>query len=390
MTSDPPTREKIASRLPEHLRRQVKAAAAAVHRDLQDVLAEALEQWRRIPSPPTVDTSGAPPFGSWLPPGAWEAFADECRYRKISLVQGLAQAVDLWLFDAHRKDPTVFPQRLIVSMQKGGVGKTSTSAGLAQALAEDPAKGGLGLRVLVVDYDPQGDLTVWHGVPRIGLVDDDSQHSLTKHLLGRGKGQDIRDLLVPFEGDRFGGRLQLLPTCMDMFLLEASLGPVRMKEAALERALAPLEPEFDVVIIDSPPSLGLAMDAAVYYGRRRQGEAEGRSGLVMPVQAEDSSAEAFMLFNWQVEELCNAMSADVDYLGFVVNLYDSRRGLVATESLKNWKSMGNPRVLQVVNDRKEQREQVHLKEPLFEMAPDSAHVNSMRALAKELRGGAAA
>src|SRR5699024_2736742 len=249
----------------------MKAEAAAARRDVRDVLAESLDQWRRSSPRSPVDTSGAAPFGSWLPPGAWTAFGDECRHRDVSLSQGLAQAVDLWL-STQRKDPAVFPQRIIMAMQKGGVGKSTTSAALAQALAEDPAKGGLGLRVLVVDYDPQGDLTVWHGVPRIPLLGDDSQHSLTKHLLGRAKDKDIGEMLVPFEGERFGGRLMRLRPCMDMFLLEASLGQVRMKETALERALTPLESEFDVIIIDSPPSLGLAMDAAVHYGRRRQGE----------------------------------------------------------------------------------------------------------------------
>src|SRR5699024_1929118 len=157
------------------------------------------------------------------------------------------------------------------------------------------------------DYDPQGDLTVWHGVPRIPLLGDDSQHSLTKHLLGRAKDKDIGELLVPFEGERFGGRLMLRHTCMDMYWLEASLGQLRLTDTELERPLTPLESEFGVIIIDSPPSLVLAMDAAVHYGRRRQGEEQNRSGLIMPVWAEDSSAEAYMLLNWQVEELCDAM-----------------------------------------------------------------------------------
>lgn len=277
------------------------------------------------------------------------------------------------------------PQRLISSMQKGGVGKTSTSAGLAQAMAEDPKYGGLGLRVLLVDYDPQGDITVWHGIERIPLLADNSQHSLTKHILGHAGGKDISDLLVTIDGDRFNGRLKLLPTCMDAFLLEASMGQVRFKEASLERALQPLEGHFDVIIIDCPPSLGLSMDAAVYYGRRRQGEPAGRSGLLMPVQAEDSSVEAYMLFNWQVSDLVEAASITVDYLGFVVNLYDSRRGIIATSTLEQWQEVGDPPVLEIVADRKEQREQVRLKEPLFVLYPDSEHAKSLRSLAKKLR-----
>lgn len=278
-----------------------------------------------------------------------------------------------------------FPQRLIEANQKGGVGKTSKSAGLAQAFAEGREYGGLGLRVLLVDFDPQGDLSVWLGLGRIPLEDDNSQHSLTKHILGHASGQDIHDLLTPIEGERFGGRLQVIRTCMDMFLLEASMGTVRAKEAALERALAPLEDEFDVVIIDCPPSLGLAMDAAVYYGRRRQGEAEGRSGVLIPVQAEDSSVEAYKLFTWQIEGLCNDLQVPVDYLGFIVNLYDTRKGTIATTTLELWQSLGDPPVLAVFRDLKEEREAVRLKRPLLEHAPDSEPAQGMRKLVKELR-----
>lgn len=360
--------------------------------DIQDATCDAITLWRRSPVQPLLDTRGARSFTTWVPSSLWKGFEEECQRRSISYIQGLSQAVALWLREP-RKETSVSlpPQRIISAMQKGGVGKTSTSAGLAQALAEAPELGGQGLRVLLVDYDPQGDVTVWHGVERIKIQSDNSQHSLTKHILGHAGDRKIADLLVPIEGERFGERLQLLPTCMDAFLLEASMGQVRFKEAALERALQPLESHFDVIIIDCPPSLGLSMDAAVYYGRRRQGEPEGRSGLMMPVQAEDSSTEAYMLFNWQVSDLVNDAAITVDYLGFVVNLYDPRRGLIATSTLAEWQdqeSLGGPPVLEVVADRKEQREQVRLKAPLFELYPQSEHAKSLRSLARKLRKAA--
>ncbi|KJY16381.1 ParA family protein, partial [Streptomyces katrae] len=77
---------------------------------------------------------------------------------------------------------------------------------------------------------------------------------------------------------RFGDRLHLLPACTDAFLLDVRLSTVRAREAALERALAPVESDYDVILIDCPPSLGLSMDAAIYYGRRRDTEQPGASG----------------------------------------------------------------------------------------------------------------
>ncbi len=77
--------------------------------------------------------------------------------------------------------------------------------------------------------------------------------SLASHMGGDPKG-DLRDLIVPIEGERFGGRLHLLPACSDAFLLDVMISKVRAREAALERALAPLESEYDAIVIDCRPA----------------------------------------------------------------------------------------------------------------------------------------
>ncbi|WP_445278134.1 ParA family protein, partial [Streptomyces sp. DSM 41033] len=128
-------------------------------------------------------------------------------------------------------------------------------------------------------------------------------------------------LIVPIEDPRFGDRLHLLPACTDAFLLDVKLSSVRAREAALERVLGTVEGDYDVVIIDCPPSLGLSMDAAAYYGRRRDGEAPGNSGILIIVQAEDSSADAYGLLTNQIEDLRGDMHLELDYLGIVVNHY---------------------------------------------------------------------
>ncbi|OKJ49490.1 phosphopantetheine--protein transferase [Streptomyces sp. CB02009] len=372
-------REKVVSKLPSWLRQDLKVRAAELGVDIQDATSQGITAWRAADADYSpIDTAGAASFSTWLPPGQWDEFKDSCNERGIPFVQGLAQSIQLWLntHPSPRHRPvTGVSQRKIVINQKGGVGKTAVAAGLAQALAED------GMSVLLVDYDPQGHLSDQLGVGQISPGTD----SLVLHMCGEGKG-NLRDLVVTIEEPRFGKRLHVLPACPDGFLLDAriALSRMRNKEAALERALQPLEKDFDAIVVDCPPSLGMATDAAIYYGRRRQGEGTGISGMVIPVLAEDSSATAYTMLADQIESLRDDLKLDVEYLGLVVNLYDSRRGFVATSSLQEWRELGDPRVLAVIGDLKEQREAVRMHRPLLAYAPHSDQSEIMRQIAREI------
>ncbi|CAL9610599.1 ParA family protein [Nocardiopsis sp. TNDT3] len=373
-------REKVTSKLPGQLRTRVKVRAAEHQLDMQDVVAQALQAWQQSGPQPVVDTSGAPPFSTWLVPGLYATFKAHCATRQVSYIQGLAQALELWLADhpspQEEHVATPHPRRRIMANQKGGVGKTALSAGVGQAYAEGTEYGGPAQRVLLVDFDPQGHLTAQFGVDNLALGSD----SLVKHMTGEAQG-DLADLVVPIVDERFEDRLHLLPACADGFVLDVKLSTIRAREAALERALEPLEAHFDVIVVDCPPSLGLAMDSAIYYGRRRPEEKPGASGVVIPVQAEDSSADAYTLLTGQIEDLRQDMRLDVDYLGLVVNMYDSRRGYIATSSLQAWEEIGDPAVIAVVPDRKEQREAVRSKQGLLVYDPKSDQAAAMRKIA---------
>ncbi|MFE1856383.1 ParA family protein [Streptomyces sp. NPDC059489] len=409
-------REKVVSKLPSWLRQTLKVRAAQHGIEIQTAVEQGIREWCSLASTvSTVDTTGADSFATFLPTGQWEEFRQAASDRRLSLIQGLAQSVQLWLDmnpapDVQRPAIT---RRIVVCNQKGGVGKTAITAGLGEALAENPdslhpvrvAKAlaealrasdshttgadddpleienlpGPGLRVLLVDFDPQCHLTNQLGATPLPMDGD----SLTNHMAGDSKGQ-LRDLIVPVEDDVFEGRLHLLPACNDAFLLDVRLSAVRAREAALERALAPVEADYDVIIVDCPPSLGLSMDAAAYYGRRRNNEKPGQSGALVVVQAEDSSADAYELLTTQIDDLRTDLQIDIDYLGIVVNLYDSRRGYIATSSLQGWVDIKDPRVVGLIGDLKEQKEAVRVKKPLLSYAPKSQQAVGMRALAREV------
>ncbi|MFF4276098.1 ParA family protein [Streptomyces sp. NPDC001536] len=410
MTSpaSPNDREKVVSKLPGWLRQDLKVRAAQKGIEIQAAVEQGIQDWCDLASATAgVDTSGADSFSTFLPEGQWDEFKRIASDRRVSLIQGLAQSVQLWL-DTHPAPDVERPaitRRIVVCNQKGGVGKTAITAGTGEALAEDPSRlypvriakqlaaasdaldspldtedlPGLGLRVLLVDFDPQCHLTNQLGGTPLPMNGD----SLTNHMAGDPKG-DLRDLIVSVDDEHFAGRLHLLPACNDAFLLDVRLSAVRAREAALERALAPLEAHYDVILVDCPPSLGLSMDAAAYYGRRRDGEKPGQSGALIVVQAEDSSADAYELLTTQIDDLRGDLQIDIDYLGIVVNLYDSRRGYIATSSLQGWVDIKDPKVVGLIGDLKEQKEAVRVKQPLLSYAPKSQQAVGMRALAREI------
>jgi chromosome partitioning protein len=405
-------REQVVSKLPGWLRQNLKVRAAQRGIEIQAAVEQGITAWNSLASTPgTIDTAGADSFSTSLPEGLWDELRRIAKDRRVSLIQALAQSVQLWLatHPAPEVERSTHPRRIIVCNQKGGVGKTAVTAGVGEAFAEDPDSlhpvriskhfaaqieddtdddplevedlPGLGRRVLLVDFDPQRHLTKQLGLEEIPMGPDFD--SLSKHMAGEAKG-DIRNLIVPVPDPRYGGRLDLLPGCQDGFLLDVALSKVRFREAALERALAPLEPLYDHIIVDCPPSLGLSMDAAIYYGRRRDGEAPGQSGTLIVVQAEDSSADAYDLLTAQIEDLREDMSIEADYLGIVVNLYDPRRGYVATSSLEEWIAIKDPKVVAVIGDLADQRKAVRLKRPLLSYAPRGEQAVTMRALAREV------
>lgn len=246
--------------------------------------------------------------------------------------------------------------------QKGGVGKTSITINIGAALAEQ------GRRVLLVDLDPQGHLT-----EALGLPETPDERTLKAWLLGEWRG-DPHDLVV---NHREG--LDVIPTNLDMSLLERGLYQVTNRERRLAKLLAEFEGDYDVVLIDCAPSLGVITDIALVAVQRRQ---DRRSGIVVPVEPEKSSIRALRLLLRQISILSVEMDITLDIIGLVPSRFDVRDGGGVTKYLDAFHGLGTPPVIGEVRKRAAVRDSWDSGISVLEFAPRSEEAQWYRDLAK--------
>lgn len=184
--------------------------------------------------------------------------------------------------------------------QKGGVAKTTTVHSLGYALAE------LGRRVLLVDLDPQACLTY-----SLGLDPDGLERTIHDVFVRRVKAADVR---VRADGPDRGEGLDLLPANIELAGSEVHLLTRTGREHALERALRPLRGEYDFVLIDCPPSLGVL----TINGLSAAGE------VLIPLQCEALSHRGVGQLLETIEDVRTFANADLRVLGVIATMFDER------------------------------------------------------------------
>lgn len=184
---------------------------------------------------------------------------------------------------------------LAVANQKGGVAKTTTVASLGAAMAEQ------GRRVLLVDLDPQGCLT-------FSLGHDPDKLPVSVHEVLLGEVEPNAALVPTAEG------MTLLPANIDLAGAEAMLLMRAGREYALQRALDKLDGQFDVVVIDCPPSLGVL----TLNGLTAAGE------VIVPLQCETLAHRGVGQFLRTVADVQQITNPKLRLLGALPTLYDSR------------------------------------------------------------------
>ena len=186
---------------------------------------------------------------------------------------------------------------LAVANQKGGVAKTTTVQSLGVALAEQ------GKRVLVVDLDPQACLTF-----SLGLDPDDLGASLHDVLVRRAKMADVRREVPGVEG------LSVIPATIDLAGAEVHLLSRTGREHVLARALQPILPDHDVVLIDCPPSLGVLTINGLTAAEL----------VLVPLQCEALSHRGVGQLLETIEDVRQFANDKLGVLGVVPTMYDGR------------------------------------------------------------------
>jgi chromosome partitioning protein len=184
-------------------------------------------------------------------------------------------------------------QVIALANQKGGVAKTTTTINLGVAFREQ------GLRVLCVDLDPQGNLTMSQG-----LNPDSIERSMFDVLVHR----------MPIEGVIAQREVDIAVASIDLAGAELALSSQIGRERALQKALEPVKTRYDYILIDTPPSLGLLTVNAFVCA----------TGVIVPVQTEYLSLRGLVQLENTLQMVRENLNPDVEIIGILPTMYDKR------------------------------------------------------------------
>ena len=243
--------------------------------------------------------------------------------------------------------------------QKGGVGKTTSAINVSASLAD------LGYRVLVIDLDPQGNATTGLGINARSL-----RYSVYDVLMRDAPMEDcieatsIRNLFI-------------VPTTIDLAGAEIELVPAFSRELKLKRAIARVLDDFDFVIIDCPPSLGLLTVNAL----------AAATEIVVPIQCEYFALEGLGQLLRNVNLVQANLNPQLEISAIILTMYDARTKL-SDQVMREIRSHFGERVCKNIVPRSVRlSEAPSFGQPITVFDPTSRGAIAYRELAKEISGG---
>lgn len=252
---------------------------------------------------------------------------------------------------------------IAVVNQKGGVGKTTTSTNLGAALAQK------GKKVLLVDIDPQSNLTTHLGV----VAKDDNPEAppvpaLSVYDVLKGK-KDIKDVII-----KRSERLDLVPSSLLLSAADLELGGVVGRELILKRALDKVKDQYDVVVIDCPPALGLLSLNAL----------AAVSKVIVPVQSEYLALHGVRQLLDTIDQVRGIYNPTLVVGGVLICLHDSRKRLARAVADTIRAYFGDLVFDTIIRENVSLAEAPANGQTIFEYAPKSSGSDDYLSLAEEV------
>ena len=262
--------------------------------------------------------------------------------------------------DAQAGSTRPLPRIMAVANQKGGVGKTTTAINLGACLAD------LGFRTLVIDLDPQGTASTGLGVDPRGL-----EHSMYDVII---RDVSLDDCIEPTSVKN----LFLAPASLDLAGAEIELVPAFSRELKLRRALEAVIGDYDFVLIDCPPSLGLLTVNGL----------AAATEVVVPIQCEYYALEGLGQLLRNVDLVKRSLNPQLDVSTIILVMYDARTKL-ADQVVNEVRAHFGSKVCRTVVPRTVRlSEAPSFGQPITAFDPSSRGAIAYRELAKEVSGRA--
>jgi chromosome partitioning protein len=246
---------------------------------------------------------------------------------------------------------------LALCNQKGGVGKTTSTINLGAALAE------YGRRVLLVDFDPQGALSVGLGVQPQQL-----DQTIYNVIMEREVGVD--DVVMRTTVDD----MDLLPSNIDLSAAEVQLVAEVGREHTLVRVLRPLIPHYDYILVDCQPSLGLLTVNAL----------AAADGVIIPLECEFFSLRGVALLIDTIDKVRERLNPKLEITGILPTMFDPRTLHCREVMARVVEAFGDVVFDSVINRTVRFPETTVAGEPITTWAPRSAGAKAYRELAREV------